>query len=373
MKPRLVAVPIAVVFMLLAVVLGTLRLLSFHGIVSPTPLTFLQYHHGELMVFAFLAPLLLTERYLGATNFSLNRSIHIMPFLVVAGAILKVLSWVIGVTVLNTIGSVVIAIAVVIYVYLLYSLGRQSTQPLPFRYMLLAALVLLAGTLFNISRSPVGDPSFTLLLLSFPILTILGERVELSRFLSPEMYRRAEWGFWVAVTASVVLLFRILVVNSDYMVVAWGVLLAVAVVPVLRSELTLVRLGRKGLHLYLGRHLVVSYVWLFLGLLVLVIARESYPLYDAATHSLSIGFVFTMIMAHAPVIIPVILPRRIAEERLAYYPLTLLIIGTGMRVLGYLLGAVGVTISALAGLSGVVVLLAIIAFGVMITRSLRPA
>ena len=358
--------------MLLAVVLGALRLLSLHGIISMTPLTSLQYHHGELMVFAFLAPLILTERYLGAANFSLNRSIHVMPFLAAAGAVLKLLSWVTGVIVLNTIGSITIAVAVVIYVYLLYSLGRQSTQPLPFRYMLLGALVLLAGTLINISRSPAGNPAFTLLLISFPILTILGERVELSRFLSPAIYRRAGWGFWVALVASAVLLFRILLVDNDYLVSVWAVLLAMMVVPLLRSELTLVRLGRKGLHLYLGRHLVVAYVWLFLGLLVLVIAREGYPLYDAATHALAIGFVFTMIMAHAPVIIPVIFPRKIAEEKLGYYPLVLLTIGAGMRMVGYLLGAGGVKIPALAGLSGIVVLLAIIAFGVMITRSLRP-
>ncbi|MFQ5826334.1 MAG: hypothetical protein ACE5IA_03160, partial [Dehalococcoidia bacterium] len=166
---------------------------------------------------------------------------------------------------------------------------------------------------------------------------------------------------------------RILVVDSGYLVVVWTVLMAVVVVPVLRPELILVRMGQRGLHRYLGRHLAVAYGWLFLGLLVLVIARESYPLYDAATHSLAIGFVVTMIMAHAPVIAPVLLQRSIAEEKLGFYPLALLTIGTGMRLTGNLLGAGGVEIPALAGLSGLVVLSAIIAFGAMIIRSLRPA
>ncbi|MEE8471550.1 MAG: hypothetical protein V3S82_00120 [Dehalococcoidia bacterium] len=373
MKPQLVVVPIAVAFMLLGVVLGALRLLSSQGILSPTPLASLQSHHGALRVFGFLAPLLLTERYLGAVHFSLNRSIHALPFLAIGGGILKLLSWVTGVAALNTLGSLAVVAAVVLYIYILYTVSKQSAQPLPFRFMILGALVLLAGALINIGRSPVVNPSFTLLLISFPILTILGERVELSRFLSPEVYRRAGWGFWAAVAASALLVLRLTVIDSGYLVVVWAVLLAVVAVPVLRPELTLIRLGKRGLHRYLGRHLIVAYGWFFLGLLVLVISGEGYPLYDAATHALAIGFVFTMIMAHAPVIAPVILHRAAAEDKLSLYPLALLTAGTAMRVAGYPLNAVGVDIPALVGLSGLVILLAIITFVVMMVRSFRQA
>ncbi len=371
--PQLAAIPIAVVLMLLAMALGSLRLLSLHGIVYPTPMIGLQYHHGELMVFGFLAPLIITERYLEAASLSLNRGIRVMPFIVVAGAVLKLYSWVSGVTALDTLGSVAISIGVALLVYLLYVLGKQSTRQLPFRYMTLGALALLAGVLVNVSGSPVGNPAFILLVISFPVLTILGERVQHNRFLSPGVYRWAGWCFWAAVAATASLLLRILVVDSAFLVAVWAVLLAVAVVPVLRPELTLVRVRQPGLQTYLGRHLILAYGWLFLGLAVLVIARESYPAFDAATHSIAIGFVLTMIIAHTPVIAPSILHFNVIEEKLGYYPLALLTIGTLMRAGGNLLQAVGAHIPALAGLSGLVILLAIISFGVMMLRSSRMA
>ncbi len=372
MRPHLVAVPVAMALMLLAVVLGTLRLLLLQGLAA-TPLGFLQIHHGELVVFGFLAPLLLTERYLGASGFSLHPSIRTMPFLVVAGALLKLAAWLGGLVLLNILGSVTIAAATLLYIYLLYSIGRQTAQSLPFQYLILGAVVLLAGALINITRSPVVNPAFTLLLISFPVFTILGERVELSRFLSPGAYQRARWGLWIAVAASVLLLLRILVVDSGYLVTAWAVLLGITAAFLVRPELTLVKLGKTGLHRYLGRHLTIAYIWFFLGLVILAVVRERYPLYDAGTHALAIGFVFTMIIAHAPVIAPVIVRRVVVEERLSYYPVILLTVGVTMRVGGYLLEAAGVDIPALTGVSGAVALLAIILFFPMLLRSLRPA
>lgn len=372
MKPQLLAVPVALALMLVAVALGALRLLTLQGI-SPTPVAFLQEHHGEMIIFGFLTPLILTERYLGATTFSLNRSIHLMPFLAMVGAVLKVLAWLSGVPLLNLLGSVVTGIAIIQYIYLLYSVGRQSAQPLPFHYMILGAVILLLATMINIYRSPVVNPAFTLLLISFPIFTILGERVELSRFLSPKVHRRARWGLWLAILATVSLLVRLFLVDAGYLIAIWAGLLGIATLPLVVPELTLVRLGQTGLHRYLGRHLILAYAWFFIGLVIIITVRESYPLYDAGSHALAIGFVFTMIMAHAPVIAPVIVRGNIVEEKLAYYPVAILTASVIMRVAGQLLKAGNIDIPALAGLSGVIALVAIIVFFPMMFRSLRPA
>lgn len=373
MKPQFVAIPLALIFLLLGVVLGVLRLLSLQGIISQVPLSFLQSHHGELMVFGFLAPLIITERYLGATAFSLKSGLRFMPLLVTIGAVLKFLAWISQLDILNIVGNLLIALALVFYLYLLYRVARQSAQSLPFLYMGLGAFLLFVGAFINITRSPAGNLAFTLLLLSFPIFTIVGERVELSRFVAPQTYRWAHWGWWLTLVASLLLLLRILAVNSSYLVMGWAILIAGAVIPLLGPELTLVRLGRKGLHQYLGRHLIVAYIWLFLGLIILMVARENHPLYDAAAHSLALGFVLTMILAHAPVIAPVILHRQVAEERLHYFPLALLTLSTMMRVVGYLLQAGEIRIPALAGFSGVVGLVALLVFGAMLLRSLKPS
>ena len=372
MRPQLVAVPAALILGLLAVVLGGLRLLTTQGIAA-TPLATLQAHHGELIVFGFLAPLILTERYLGAIAFHLPRSIHAMPFLATLGGLLKLCSWLSGATILNTLGSISLTIAIVFYVYILNMVAKQSAQPLPFRYMGLGAAALLAGALLNISRSPVGNPAFTLLLISFPIFTVIGERVELSRFLSPTVFRRAQWGLWAVTLGSILLLLRITAVNSSYLLIAWAIFLAIAVAPLVGPELTLVRMGRSGLYRYLGWHLIVAYIWLFAGLVILAVSHESYPLYDAGTHALAIGFVLTMIMAHAPVIAPVLLGMGAQETRLGFYPLILLSLSVLMRVTGHVLKAVGFPLPLLAGLSGMVALLAIILFIVMLARALRQS
>lgn len=371
MRPHLVAIPVALVFMLLAVMLGALRLLSIQGI-TPTPLAFLQLHHGEMMIFGFLAPLILTERYLGAAAFRLPRVFQLMPLLAALGALLKLLSWVSSAAILNTAGSISLAVAVLFYVYVLGVVAGKSAQPLPFRYMSLGAATLLVSALLSINRSPAGNPAFTLLLISFPVLTIIGERVELSRFLAPAVFRRARWGLWGVTLGSILLLLRITAVDSSYLVAAWTLFLAIAVAPLVGPETALVRAGQRGLYRYLGWHLAFAYLWLLIGLVILAVGGETYPLYDAGTHSLAIGFVFTMIMAHAPVIAPVLLKRNVQETKLSYWPLVLLTLSTAMRVAGNVLSGMGVQLPGLSGLSGVAALLAIILFIVMIVRALKP-
>jgi len=244
-----------------------------------------------------------------------------------------------GVDLMNMVGSILLAVGIAIYIYLLLAVSRQSAQPLPFRFMVLAALFLLMGDLFSLRGSPVGNINFTLFLLGFPILTILGERVELSRFLAPAVYRRGEWGLW-----AVLLAFLLLLVQDGRLLVAlWAVLMALATLPLMGSELALVRVGQTSpqkLHRYLGQHLLLAYSWFFLGLVLVIVwaaVRGGSALYDASVHSLAVGFVGTMILAHAPVIAPAILPRTIAQEKLNLLPLVLLTVGNLLRVGGYIL------------------------------------
>jgi len=113
------------------------------------------------------------------------------------------------------------------------------------------------------------------------------------------------------------------------------------------SELALVRVGQTSpqkLHRYLGQHLLLAYSWFFLGLVLVIVwaaVRGGSALYDASVHSLAVGFVGTMILAHAPVIAPAILPRTIAQEKLNLLPLELLTVGNLLRVGGYVLKGAG--------------------------------
>lgn len=372
MKFHLIVVPVALLMMLFALVGGVMRLMANQGMVGSTPLSFSFPFHGEIMVFGFLAVLITTERYIGSLTFKLSPVIHLMPYLVALGAVLKVVGMVAPVEPLNVVGSVLLAMGVVIYMYLIGALSRLSARPLPFRFMLLAALLLLIGIFLSIPRSPVGNMTF--FLLGFPILTILGERVELSRFLSSTVYRWSEWGLWAAAVAFLLLLRE----DERLMAIGWALLMGIAVLPLLGSELALVKAGERAperFYRYLGRHLWLAYSWFFLGLILVIawaLSGGSPAMYDAATHSLAVGFVGTMILAHAPAMAPALLNLTIAQEKVNLLPLELLTVGNLLRVVGDVLRTLGLPLEVVVGISGLFILAALIAFVWMMAKALRP-
>ncbi len=379
MKPQLLALPVAIAMFVLALVVGMFRLLNLQGLMVQPPLVSVFPFHGEVMVFGFLAVLIATERYLGSLPFKLHPVVHVMPFLVALGAVLKLVGSLGKSVPADNVGSILIALGMAILIYLLMAVSRQSAQPLPFRYMSFGAFVLLLGALFSIGGSPVRNMNFSLFLLGFPILTILGERVELSRFLSPAAHTRMEVHWWVVVAAYL----SLLVQDGRWTIGAWAVLMALVVLPLLKSELALVRAGETSpqkLHRYLGRSLLVAYLWLFAGLALVLAWAATHGVYgglfDASIHSLAAGFVLTMIFAHGPVIAPALFRVTVKQEKLSTVPLGLLTVANLMRVGGYAVAGAGLPMGGdIVGVSGFVALAALLAFVIMMARSLslRPA
>ena len=74
--------------------------------------------------------------------------------------------------------------------------------------------------------------------------------------------------------------------------------------------------------------LLAGYFWLAVGgaLVALEIA------YDAALHAIFVGFVFSMVFGHAPVILPAVLRVRFPYSPLLYAPLALLHASLAVRV-----------------------------------------
>jgi hypothetical protein len=72
-----------------------------------------------------------------------------------------------------------------------------------------------------------------------------------------------------------------------------------------------------------------------------------------ALHALGLGFVFSMIFAHAPLILPVVLKRRVRFTAFAYVPLALLhaslvlrLADPGLRSVGGMLNAAAIAVFA---------------------------
>ena len=165
----------------------------------------------------------------------------------------------------------------------------------------------------------------------FLVLTIAGERLELSRFLPPSpMAKRV----FIAVLAG-------LTFGMAFHAQAFGAALLALALWLLRQDIARRTVKDKGLTRFIAVCLLSSYGWLAVaGAIVLVAGLvPGHPFYDAALHALMLGFVFSMVFGHAPVIFPAVLRVAVPYHPLFYAPLALLHLSLAARLAGDLAGS----------------------------------
>lgn len=93
---------------------------------------------------------------------------------------------------------------------------------------------------------------------------------------------------------------------------------------------------QRALTRFIAVCLLCGYGWLALsGALGLGGALlPGHPWHDAALHALTLGFVFSMVFGHAPVIVPALTRLPVKYHPLFYVPLGMLHTGLAMRVTG---------------------------------------
>ncbi|MBS1191677.1 MAG: hypothetical protein H6R10_3469 [Rhodocyclaceae bacterium] len=173
--------------------------------------------------------------------------------------------------------------------------------------------------------------------LAFLVLTIAGERLELTRFLpTPPLARylfvaivawllaSAATGFWLQ--------------EIGLRVFAVGLLALAAWLA--RYDIARHNAHQRGLTRFIALCLLSGYGWLALaGLLGAQGALSpDHPLRDAALHAFGLGFVFSMVFGHAPIIFPAVARVRIPYHPAFYLPLLALHLSLGLRVAGSLDG-----------------------------------
>jgi len=97
----------------------------------------------------------------------------------------------------------------------------------------------------------------------------------------------------------------------------------------------------KGLTRFIAVCLLMGYAWLAIGAGVVVAAGglvPGTPAYDAALHALALGFVFSMVFGHAPVIFPAVLRVTMPYSPVFYVPLALLQLSLIVRLAGDAVG-----------------------------------
>lgn len=302
-------------FALLAGLDAALMLL---GLPAPVTTTRLADVHGVLLVLGFVGTVVALERAVAAHRWWA----YLSPAFLGAGTVLLI-----GPAPRNLGGVLLLAgSATLVAVYV--SLWRRSAD--------VAILVQVAGAVLATGAALLwlgGVPVSDLLpwLSGFLILTIVGERLELARVAM--LGSRAEGLLVLVAVAMVAATVAALLWPAPGYPLLGGAVLA-AVVWLGRFDVARHTVRATGLSRYMAVCLLAGYVWLLVPALTWLLVGQirSGGGYDAVVHAVMLGFVLSMIMAHAPVILPAVLRRPLPYTPLMYAPAALLHLSLLLRL-----------------------------------------
>lgn len=324
---------------LLALALGLWAGLYRIGWALPVPSLVFPEAHGPLMINGVLATLIGLERAVALER----RLFYAAPLLTGLGSVALAAGAPLGPSaLLVTIGSGVLLLA---FVVIFRRQGALFTAA-----QLLGAAALVAGNF-------LWWYGWDILYLipwwgSFLVLLIAAERLELTRITPLARSNRLVFAgavafaiigciaslesFWVGT----------LVVAGSWLALGGWLLL---------HDVARRNLSRKGLPRFTATCLLAGYAWLVAGSALVLfnggLAPDGFA-YDAQLHAVFLGFVLSMVFAHAPVILPAVLGRPLPFRRFFYASPILLNASVAARIGADLAGAQ--TVREWAGLFNVV-------------------
>jgi hypothetical protein len=339
-----------VIFVLLAALWAALGRIGW--LMPPLPIPLLG-QHGALMISGFLGTLVSLERAVALQK----RWAYAVPILSALGSI-ALFSGLPG-----EIGRGLIALAALGLV-LVFRLIYRLRPTIDIGTMGLGAIMWLVGNALWLFGQPAYHAAGWWA--GFLILTIAGERLELSRVLI--LNERSRNFFRIAlVIFSIGLFVSLIVFDAGLRLAGAGLILFGAWL--LRFDVARRTIRKDGLTRFIAACLLPGYVWLMIGgALWLIVGGTSTNgfLYDAMYHALFLGFVFSMIFGHAPIILPAVMPIDVTYRPRFYLHLALLQLSLVVRVSADLFAAQPVR--QWAGLLNV---LAILFFLFNMARSMR--
>jgi hypothetical protein len=305
---------LAILALLFALWAGLLRI----GWVLPS-FPNLSVAHGPLMVSGFLGVLI-----------PLERAVAIRRKWMFAVPIAAGLGW-IALLFVPFLGGVLLTLASLGTLMILGVMVRREPH-LHTLTMFAGVLAWVVGNLLWMFGFPIFQVVY--LWIAFLVLTIGGERIELSRVLRPRpgqlrLFRVSA----AALLAGAALTFFDLPLGARLS----GLSLLALALWFLRNDLATHNIRHTNpLTRYIASCLFAGFLWLALGGALLLYFGGLYagPFYDAALHAVFVGFVMSMIFGHAPIIFPAILGVPIHYRPAFYAHLILLHLSLIIRVFG---------------------------------------
>ncbi|HEX6175683.1 MAG TPA: hypothetical protein VF089_16860 [Candidatus Binatia bacterium] len=277
--------------------------------------------HGPLMVVGFLGTLIGLERAVALQRWWA----YAVPTCAGLGAIGALMALPVQVS------ASLAALASLFLIAVFITLYRQYPSE-HFIIMALSALAWFVGNALWFTDAAV----FTIVpwWVGFLVLMIAGERLELSRLRQPSALVRH--GFHGCIALVVIgLACSFFDFFTAIRISGFGFLGLAAWL--LRYDLAWQSARQPGLPRFMATSLIAGYVWLAMGGILWMVFAQFFsagPRYDAMLHAIFLGFVFSMIFAHAPIILPTITGLSLPFQNIFYLHAALLHVSLLLRIVG---------------------------------------
>lgn len=290
------------------------------GLPAPVDTARLPEVHGILLVLGFVGTLVALERAVAAGR----RWAYLAPALLGAGAVA-----VVSPAPPSSAGCLLVAGSILLTaVYV--PLWQRSNDP---AVLVQAAGAVLAAGAALLWLADVPVPDLLPWLCGFLVLTIAGERLELARITM--LGTRAEpWLVAIAAAMVAATLATLLWPTVGHRLL--GLALLALIAWLVRFDVARRTVRSAGQTRFMALCLLAGYAWLTVPALTWSLTGPATAggAYDAVVHSVMLGFVISMIMAHASVILPAVVRRPLPYTPLMYGPAALLHASLLLRVAG---------------------------------------
>jgi len=277
--------------------------------------------HGPLMIGAFFGTVIALERAV-----AIGRGwAYLGPLLAGVGGIAALAgSLAIGAALLLAASGVLLAASLDVW--------RRQRALFTFTLALGAACWAAGNALWLAGGTVPGSVPWWL---AFLVLTIAGERLELSRFLPPSPLATRVFAGLLAVIVGGLLLGTRPPASAAIGAQIFAAGLLALAAWLLKQDIARRTVRGHGLTRFIAVCLLSGYAWLAIGSAVILAAgglAPGTPSYDAALHAIALGFVFSMVFGHAPIIFPSVLRVAVPYHPSFYAPLALLHASLALRI-----------------------------------------
>ncbi|MHA1991614.1 MAG: hypothetical protein ACW981_05715 [Candidatus Hodarchaeales archaeon] len=279
-----------------------------------------QVFHPEIVIFSFFTSFIMFERWQGLSVYDDRPKLFTEPFLLlmILGTLSLTLSLVIGFQynlseLLNDIGWIIIFFSIAWFIIIQLWFLKKYPQYLATTFFLILGYLLLEinviAKILSITRY-----NFFLYYVASIIIIILGERIDLAQI--GVFYKQKGKnviniligiGILFLITSSIDLFFNVVLLYqvSFFLIACFTIILlfydiTLYTAPEETEIRTFQKWGLRG-----------GYLWLLIGIFLLEIniLNPHLLIYDSAIHSMALGFIITMLLTHAPIVLPSLVYR----------------------------------------------------------------